>query len=52
MKDEFCARLVQFCDFNELSNFADPEMPVESLQEISLYGLLAMVNLSYMNVQA
>jgi hypothetical protein len=31
MKDEFCERLVEFCDFNELSNFADPEMPVEAL---------------------
>ena len=43
---EFCQRLIELADFNELINMGEAEATVESLMEISLYALLALINLS------
>jgi hypothetical protein len=37
-------RLVFLSDFNQLINESDPETSIESLQEISLFALLAIIN--------
>ena len=37
-------RLIFLSDFNQLINESDPESSIESLQEISLFSLLAIIN--------
>jgi hypothetical protein len=38
--------VVQLCDFNQLVNVSDPEINVESMQEVSFFALLAVINLT------
>lgn len=38
-------RLISLGDFNELINEGEADMTVDSLQEISFYAMLALVNL-------
>lgn len=52
LTEQFTKHLVQLCDFNHLVNESDPDAPVESLQEISFYALLALINLTHENVDA
>ena len=42
--DEFMKNVIFLLDFNGLYVEADPDTPVESLQEISFYALLAIIN--------
>ena len=44
-KDDFAKILVYLLDFNELVNASDPDTPVETLQEISFYSLLAIISI-------
>jgi hypothetical protein len=39
-------RLVFLIDFNQLINESDPDASIDSLQEISFFALLAMINLT------
>ena len=41
---QFIERVVFLIDFNQLINESDPDASVESLQEISFFALLAMIN--------
>ena len=41
---EIIERLVFLVDFNQLINESDPDASVESLQEISFFALLAVIN--------
>ena len=50
--DEFAKNFVYLLDFNELVNESDPDTPVETLQEISFYSLLAIISLSSENQAA
>lgn len=45
-------RLVFLADFNQLINESDPESSVESLQEITLYAILAIINHTQSMVEA
>ena len=47
--DQFAQLLVSLLDFNELVNVADPDAPVEQLQEISFYSLLAIISIVTQN---
>ena len=42
--DDFAMRLVHLLDFNQLVNESDPDTPIEDLQEISFYSLLAIMS--------
>ena len=46
MDDELIKRVIYLLDFNGLYVEADLDTPVESLQEISFYALLALINFS------
>lgn len=39
-------------DFNELVNQSDPDTPIEALQEISFYALLAIISIASQNQAA
>ena len=39
-------RLIFLIDFNQLINESDPDASIESLQEISFFALLAVINLT------
>jgi hypothetical protein len=41
---EIVERLIFLCDFNQLINESDPDASVESLQEISFFAFLAIMN--------
>lgn len=43
---EILKRLISLSDFNELVNEGEVDSTVESLQEISFYSLLALINVS------
>ena len=49
MVDEFITNVLFLLDFNGLVVEADPDTPVESLQEISFYALLALINFTLDN---
>ena len=49
MVDEFMKNVIFLLDFNGLYVEADPDTPVESLQEISFYALLALINFTLDN---
>ena len=44
-KENFSTALVHLLDFNELALESDPDTPVETLQEISFYALLAIISI-------
>ena len=48
-KDDFARTLVYLLDYNELVNESDPDTPVETLQEISFYALLAIISVAREN---
>ena len=50
MDDELIKRIIYLLDFNGLYVEADLDTPVESLQEISFYALLALINFSLDNL--
>ena len=52
MVDEFMKNVIYLLDFNGLYVEADPDTPVESLQEISFYALLAIINFCLDNAVA
>lgn len=45
-------RLIFLIDFNQLINESDPETSIDSLQEISFFALLALINLTKDNPSA
>ena len=45
-------RLIFLIDFNQLINESDPDTSIDSLQEISFFALLAMINLTKDNPNA
>lgn len=49
---EILKRLISLSDFNELVNEGEVDSTVESLQEISFYSLLALINVSLNNQTA
>ena len=51
-KDDFAQAFVHLLDFNELVNECDPDTPIESLQEISFYALLAIISIARENQAA
>ena len=49
MDDDFIKRVIKLLDYNGLVVEADIDTPVESLQEISFYALLALINFTLDN---
>ena len=52
MVDELIKNVIYLLDFNGLYVEADLDTPVESLQEISFYALLALINFSLDNIES
>lgn len=48
-REAFAQQLVYLLDFNELALESDPDTPVEALQEISFYALLAIISIAKEN---
>ena len=49
MTDEMAKCIVFLLNFNELVNKCDPDMPMETLQEIAFYAILAAISFTKNN---